>query len=1516
MKAHLLLLALLAIPAIAGTYTAATCNYADVNAVVNGPTHVAVAGDIIQIPSGTCTWTNGIVVTVGITISGNGTPNNTPGTFGAGTTHTVRIDNYPGGAVISLQGIPFGQTSRISTLDIEPQSATTALVSPLQAAGTCTSSGCPNLRIDNIVFGLTTQWTEAGNGAPADWMIRTDNIVGVIDHTSLPPGSNVALLNGNLSAYLGVGGFGDNSWAQPDSFGGANVMYVENSIVNGGGFSDCDNNPAGGAIGGCRIAVRFNQSSASSSNGFVYVHGLDTDGRPQGGRQIEVYGNTLNCTSGSFGGCQAITVYRSGTGFTFANTAAVSGGGFYNQIASILVFRTVFNNSSFGSCGGSSAWDTNDGTVYYSGTTSTNGQTLTDTSKSWTTNQFIPNGAPFSVYDVTQGWWAEIASNTGNTLTINGSIPEQSNSFNSGDSYQILRATVCADQGGRGQGNYISGGTPTPASALSQALDPIYEWNNTVGTLFHGNVGTDTGRTIANRDWYTDGSNGSPQANTSPTSPFNGTSGVGFGTLANRPTTCTVGVGYFATDQGNWNQSSNGFGQGQLSTCVSTNTWAIHYTPYTYPHPLISGGGSLLPPSFSPPGASYGPAQTVTISLPSGSTGCFTVDGSTPTATTAGTCSHGTTYSTPITVSTSLTVKALATKVGFTNSAVANAVYVINGALAAPTISPATGTYAGPQTVTISGPAGSTVWYNFTGTFTGCTASSCPTATMYSSPVTVATSETIHALATEAGWSNSAVATAAYTINGALPAPTFTPSAGSYGPTQTITINLPAGAAGCYTTDGSTPAAATPGTCSHGTTVSGTVSVSSTLTLKAISTEATFLNSSVSSALYTINGALSTPTFSPNGGSFALPQTVSITCPAGATCWYNFTGTFTSCTPTVCTGATMYSAPVAVSTTSTLFSIATEAGWSNSTVGSAAFTINGTLSAPTFSPPGAVYSSTQTVTVNLPMGSTGCYTSDGTAPTATTPGTCSTAPTVSGTVSVPATVTLKALATEAAFANSSVASATYTIISPSPCTISSPTASQLIQAAAPLQLNSSCSTAPTATKAIYFVDYQRVATGYSNPSLGSTINDFSTAWCGPFCATWWPGLNGDGSHTVFAQFYQFDTLLATTPTVSFTVRLEGMSNQTVNALPTSGTGEFGVLSNGPGAHFMLDGLDGSNSNYFGDPLYHFCGLDGGTGQAGGWKIPALKTSCWPNGQHLIVAGTYPTTGAADPYVVTQTFTSANVSGNNITVTNHSFQNGNAAVCLGACPAPIVAGAQFFWTTSPTWAAGTVAVSIAGGVGTFTCSSACGVTSGTTVNIENIQSTNQVTGQPNCDGQYTAASGSGTSFTVNLPAVCNGASGAKNLEVDINPIWIQYVDGNTVSFSATPGGSTIPLTNTGSGTMTIQSRTRSPYYTVGGFVPGQTMGADYVQYGGPANIYQLVTFSNGAAPMQLMPKFGEMHLVAGASPTALCNAATLIENTDLTFSATACNASGLTWTEVDDGGVSGVCSVDASGNVTP
>lgn len=130
-------------------------------------------------------------------------------------------------------------------------------------------------------------------------------------------------------------------------------------------------------------------------------------------------------------------------------------------------------------------------------------------------------------------------------------------------------------------------------------LKPMYVWNNRwsdTGAKIDMLVQNPWGATApavddhiaSNRDYY---NAVSASAQSSATSPFNGTSGMGYGTVANRPTTCTTGmetgggVGYWATDES------------KLYRCSATNTWTLHYQPYTYPHPLVTAGGASSTPT-------------------------------------------------------------------------------------------------------------------------------------------------------------------------------------------------------------------------------------------------------------------------------------------------------------------------------------------------------------------------------------------------------------------------------------------------------------------------------------------------------------------------------------------------------------------------------------------------------------------------------------------------------------------------------------------------------------------------------------------------------------------------------------------------------------------------------------------------------------------------------------------------------------------------------------------------------
>jgi hypothetical protein len=298
---------------------------------------------------------------------------------------------------------------------------------------------------------------------------------------------------------------------------------------------------------------------------------------------------------------------RSATGIFFGNTVN-SANAYVNSIVKLDAQRAWRTDTPWGGCNGTSPWDTDDGATYYSGTIgSVSGigsgtWTITDSaSPGWSANQWAPTGAPYAFYDVTQGYGIMLSSSTSNSVTL-VYLCESCINFRpaAGDTYQLKWATACMDEPARGQGLLISGATPVLQStgvvgSVSEALDPVYEFDDTGVPSGKAPVGAVEGVMIANRNFYSQSVGQTAQ--TSSTSPFNGSSGTGWGTLANRPSTCTQGVGYWATDQGNWNQSGSG-SQGELFVCSAANTWSLYYTPYTYPHPL--DGGTSTPTPSSP----------------------------------------------------------------------------------------------------------------------------------------------------------------------------------------------------------------------------------------------------------------------------------------------------------------------------------------------------------------------------------------------------------------------------------------------------------------------------------------------------------------------------------------------------------------------------------------------------------------------------------------------------------------------------------------------------------------------------------------------------------------------------------------------------------------------------------------------------------------------------------------------------------------------------------------------------
>ncbi len=325
-----------------------------------------------------------------------------------------------------------------------------------------------------------------------------------------------------------------------------------------------------------------------------------------------------------------------------------------------------------------------------------------------------------------------------------------------------------------------------------------------------------------------------------------------------------------------------------------------------------------------------------------------------------------------------------------------------------PQISPVSGTYSTPQLVTITDSATNpTIYYTIDGS-TPTTAS--PT---YGGGFTVSATTTVKAMATASGDLQSAVASTTYTFLSATAPPQFSPTPGTYGGPQSVTISdTTAGAEIYYTTDGSTPTTGS-------THYSAAIPVSSSTTFKAMATASGFSASNVVTATYSIEvAATPAPTFSPAGGSYAGPQQVTLgDTNSQAVIYYTTDGS----APT--TSSPVYSKAISVdSGTVTINAIALAPGLGVSTTASASYTIQLAATAtPKFLPGTGTYSSAQSVTISdTTSGAVIYYTTDGSTPTTSSA-------IYSDDINVSASSTLKALALAPGFAQSAVGSAVYTI---------------------------------------------------------------------------------------------------------------------------------------------------------------------------------------------------------------------------------------------------------------------------------------------------------------------------------------------------------------------------------------------------------------------------------------------------------------------------------------------------------
>ncbi len=382
--------------------------------------------------------------------------------------------------------------------------------------------------------------------------------------------------------------------------------------------------------------------------------------------------------------------------------------------------------------------------------------------------------------------------------------------------------------------------------------------------------------------------------------------------------------------------------------------------------------------SFNPPSGSYTQAKQIVLTCPTD--GAYILY-------TTGIGAPDTPYTNAIYVAdnSSMTIKAQAFKDGWAASDVTTATYTITGTTSfnQPLLTPAPGTFTGPQVVTIAEPipAAAAVWYTLDGSVPSPTN---PNALLYVGPFVVDGNVNLQVGAYLDGWDPQLFTSNVYTFN--VAAPWYTPTPGYYA--DPIDVSIQSSTPGVtiyYTTNGDVPTTLSP-------VYNVPISINGNTTFKAIATKAGYNSSPIIEGIYGVGGApiptVASPVFDPIAGTYTSPRAVSIsTSTPGALIRYTLNGEV----PTAVNGLVynpLTPIQLGTDTYTMLRAIAymEDGSYYASPVATAEYTITGQVADVVFTPPAGTYSTPQTVFLsNTTPGSFFRYTLDGSEPTENSP---------------------------------------------------------------------------------------------------------------------------------------------------------------------------------------------------------------------------------------------------------------------------------------------------------------------------------------------------------------------------------------------------------------------------------------------------------------------------------------------------------------------------------------------------
>jgi Chitobiase/beta-hexosaminidase C-terminal domain/Beta xylosidase C-terminal Concanavalin A-like domain len=320
--------------------------------------------------------------------------------------------------------------------------------------------------------------------------------------------------------------------------------------------------------------------------------------------------------------------------------------------------------------------------------------------------------------------------------------------------------------------NWTKAGSFSDSSLTVTGLAP-YGWN-------YQTTPSNAPALTASFDWFHN--TNAPTVATPTFSPASGTTFISTLSVSINETT-TGSTIYYTTDGSTPTTSSQVYSSPiTIDASTTINAIAVASGVSSAVATATYTSAPVATPTFSPvSGTTFTSTLSVSINeTTSGSTIYYTTDGSTPSTSSQ-------VYSSPITINTSTTIKAIAVVSGVSSS-VGTATY--NAApVSTPTFSPVSGrTFTSTLSVSINETtSGSTIYYTTDGS-TPSTSSQ-----VYSSPITISASTTINAIAVASGVS-SGVGTASYTLTtGAPGAPVSDDFNGTSLNTSVWTVVAPAG---------------------------------------------------------------------------------------------------------------------------------------------------------------------------------------------------------------------------------------------------------------------------------------------------------------------------------------------------------------------------------------------------------------------------------------------------------------------------------------------------------------------------------------------------------------------------------------------------------------------------------------------------------------------------------------------------------------------------------------------------